>query len=419
MLGMLGMLGASVSSPKLPSRRSDVMPVNVPDFLADTLHLTREEVGAYTFLLMQEWMRGPLPNEIDKLAVVTREKSGNARSIPKKPEKIRNARSITLALLKEFFSLGNDGHWRQKRLEIEKEKVMARAAVDHARAVKAAATRWKGHTATWPKKKPKKGNARSNPLASLSIPTEKPVSSRARIYDARAEGSKNLKANTKAKAKPLTPQPRKNHEVAKHAHTKISRHLAASRKPAGRSAAAPGKLPEPGKIPSPNLRGNGEIQPGDKKPAGGSARGGNGGVGAKSRREKLVKTVKRFTVRGNKLQNGEKTAGNDRGAKREAKAKGAGFLDARFEPFQKEVLRYWSEQNPDTPKYWWGKRESAVLRELLKSGPDLQLSVFKRCLQNRAQSDVNPADLPHTWLRDVLRFAAGPLDRYGKPLRVH
>lgn len=132
-----------------------------------------------------------------------------------------------------------------------------------------------------------------------------------------------------------------------------------------------------------------------------------------------LKTVKRFTKRAKNFLDGV-SEGVIRGVvtKRETKAKERGNGD-RFAGFQQELFAYWNGQNPEGPKSGWEKRDSAVLRGLLESHPDLQLEDFKKCLRNRAHSQVNPAELPHTWLRDVLKFAAGPLDRYGKPLRVH
>jgi len=141
-------------------------------------------------------------------------------------------------------------------------------------------------------------------------------------------------------------------------------------------------------------------------------------VARKGQNSKL-ETVKRFTKRVKNLSEVQ-SDGVIRGrvTKGETKANRPKSWD-RFPDFRQEVFDYWKGQNPDAPKYGWEKRDSAVLRELIESHPDLELEDFKKCLRNRARSEVNPADLPHAWLRDVRRYTAGPLDRYGKPLRVH
>lgn len=84
------------------------MPIYIGDYLADTMHLTTEQHGAYLLLLITAWkMGGKLPNDADQLASI-------ARMTPEKWSK-------TSRLLSAFFSLSED-YWIQERLLFEFEK---------------------------------------------------------------------------------------------------------------------------------------------------------------------------------------------------------------------------------------------------------------------------------------------------------
>lgn len=85
------------------------LPFYVRDYLADTMHLSRDEHGAYLLLLMACWQRGgKLPDDDRELARIT--KCADLDEW----KKVR-------AKLAFFFKITR-GKWRQKRLTIEFRK---------------------------------------------------------------------------------------------------------------------------------------------------------------------------------------------------------------------------------------------------------------------------------------------------------
>ena len=88
------------------------MPFYVGDYLADTLHLTTEQHGAYLLLIMHYWQHGGLPDDDDQLrriAGIKDDKSMTER---------RQWRSICLAIAPFFQQPG----WRHKRIDEELQK---------------------------------------------------------------------------------------------------------------------------------------------------------------------------------------------------------------------------------------------------------------------------------------------------------
>ena len=80
------------------------MPLDVPDYLADTRHLGALEHGIYMLLIMHYWQTGSLPDDEKQLA----------RIACATPTEFRGARPI----IEKFFLPG----WKHKRVEFELEK---------------------------------------------------------------------------------------------------------------------------------------------------------------------------------------------------------------------------------------------------------------------------------------------------------
>jgi uncharacterized protein YdaU (DUF1376 family) len=103
------------------------MPVFIGDYLADTMHLSTEQHGAYLLLLFHLWRRGTLPDDDGALAQIT----GLSR----------NAWSQARPVLAEFFQI-HDGLWRHGRVERERIRVTAKQLSNSKQAKLAAARRW-------------------------------------------------------------------------------------------------------------------------------------------------------------------------------------------------------------------------------------------------------------------------------------
>jgi uncharacterized protein YdaU (DUF1376 family) len=103
------------------------MPLCVADYLADTMHLTTVQHGAYMLLLMHYWRNGPLPNDAKQLAMIARA-DGKAWGKDIWP------------VVGDFFRL-QDGRLHQKRADAE----LARAEDKSGKRRAAAEARWRGN----------------------------------------------------------------------------------------------------------------------------------------------------------------------------------------------------------------------------------------------------------------------------------
>lgn len=143
------------------SKETDLwMPIYIGDYLADTMHLTCEQSGAYLHLLMHYWRSGPPPADDAVLSSITRLKIA----------RFRKHKSTLLS----FFQV-RDGKLVHKRADSEKTKAKQNAARRSDKASKAANTRWHGGDKDAPSNAP--GNATSNapecPIPSPSFSNEK------------------------------------------------------------------------------------------------------------------------------------------------------------------------------------------------------------------------------------------------------
>lgn len=108
-------------------------PLVVGDYLKDTARLTTEQHGAYLLLLMDYWTNGPPLDDDAELAGITKLERRHWKAM--RPKLLR------------FFTIV-DGHWRQKRIDVElinwterKRKFAERAAAGgRAKAAKSSAS---------------------------------------------------------------------------------------------------------------------------------------------------------------------------------------------------------------------------------------------------------------------------------------
>lgn len=103
------------------------MPVFIGDYLADTMHLSTEQHGAYLMLLFHLWRRGSLRDEDGVLAKI----SGLGES----------AWKLHRPVLAEFFKI-RDGQWAHGRVEKERARVTATKQSNAKKSKLAASSRW-------------------------------------------------------------------------------------------------------------------------------------------------------------------------------------------------------------------------------------------------------------------------------------
>jgi uncharacterized protein YdaU (DUF1376 family) len=112
----------------LSAGKTDIwMPVYIGDYLADTMHLSTEQHGAYLLLLFHLWRRGILQDDDAVLAQIT--------GLP------ISAWSVCRAVLAEFFEI-HDGLWHHGRVERERSRTAAKQKSNASRAKLGASKRW-------------------------------------------------------------------------------------------------------------------------------------------------------------------------------------------------------------------------------------------------------------------------------------
>jgi uncharacterized protein YdaU (DUF1376 family) len=103
------------------------MPLYIGDYLADTARLTTAQHGAYLLLIMDYWMNGPLPNDDETLAQISR----------MSPDAWSNASSTIRAYFEQ-----HRGRLHHKRIDAEKEQAIVKASKRTEKAHAAALARW-------------------------------------------------------------------------------------------------------------------------------------------------------------------------------------------------------------------------------------------------------------------------------------
>jgi uncharacterized protein YdaU (DUF1376 family) len=104
-------------------------------------------------------------------------------------------------------------------------------------------------------------------------------------------------------------------------------------------------------------------------------------------------------------------------SQKDKKPSGKPEADPRHKQFHEQIDRYWKHKTGEEKAPWDGS-EGKALSALLAAKPDLTLEQFRIALKHRGDSpDEVQTERPRQWLPNILRFAGGPLDRYGKPLQ--
>jgi uncharacterized protein YdaU (DUF1376 family) len=104
------------------------MPLWIGSYLADTLHLSRDEHGGYLLLIMAYWRSdNPLPDDDKKLAAIV-------RATPKEWKTLK-------PVMAEFFDCSN-GVWRHQRIDQELVAAGANRAQKSAAGKASAVKRW-------------------------------------------------------------------------------------------------------------------------------------------------------------------------------------------------------------------------------------------------------------------------------------
>lgn len=112
------------------------MPLWIGDYLADTMHLTTEQHGAYLLLIFHQWRQGEIPDDDEVLAQIAR----------LQPAAWKRSRPV----LARFFTIA-DGRWVQGRAA--REKAGAAEARERIGQVRSAAGR-AGARARWGNRNP-------------------------------------------------------------------------------------------------------------------------------------------------------------------------------------------------------------------------------------------------------------------------
>ena len=108
------------------------MPIYIGKYLADTLHLSRDQHGGYLLLIFAYWRLGrPLPDDDAQLAAIV-------KASP------REWKKSLRPILQPFFTV-SDGLWRHKRIDIELSMAVEKTTARSIAGKIGAEARWQSH----------------------------------------------------------------------------------------------------------------------------------------------------------------------------------------------------------------------------------------------------------------------------------
>jgi uncharacterized protein YdaU (DUF1376 family) len=334
----------------LPSKADIWMPLYIGDYLADTSHLDAQRHGCYLLWMMHYWRKGPLSNNLEDLIWMGKIKGPDTNI-------------VALALLKEFFSLEEDGLWHQKRLDIEREKAQGQKRRGVA-----------GANAKWGINDDGKGKAdRSQRLAEArrkGTHTEQEwlhLQAFCRHLCVRCEAG-----NCELVRDHIVPIYKEGSDSIDNIQP-LCRKCNASKGPETTDF-RPNGWQDACKMPA-NVVPNGWTSP------------------SPSPSPNTLKAKKQKPSRG----------------KREITS------DPRHQECKELIRQYWDGKNTDFEMTWNGT-EGTALADLLSANPKMSHVGFGKLINHRARSECNHSERPSKWLRMVVKYANGPLDKYGNPL---
>jgi uncharacterized protein YdaU (DUF1376 family) len=354
------------------SAKSDIwMPIYIGDLLADTQHLTNEQFGIYHKLFYHQWRHGHFSE--DEMATIAGFSNAVFESASSTSQaELKQAFSRVLAALKQMLAKDTDGLWFSRRCDLEKVKWFEKKRVFTERARKGGLA---------------KARRKREEMAASS--------SASSVLEGMLESCTSPSQVEEQKQKtPLTP-------TAGAAGDEANQADAPSTTESWPPAIAEEVLEAGRELAAGIIRGVQESINKAKTPKKAAVARPNGAEDVEPHQDREDLTARHGRPAARHLKN----------------APDPSKPDPRKKGIADEISKFWRGQNSGRPDLRFTRADNQALNDFLRDHPEVGLSYFKQLLGNRAKSEVNPAAAPHKWLRSILDFAAGPLDRFGKPLR--